>query len=53
MSDHVFQITEGVNNIDYKPAQDVVRAYIAHYPNAPVYYPRLFNETGMLFKAIE
>ncbi len=53
MPDQVFQITEGVNNIDYKPAQDVIRAYFAHYPNAPVYYPRLFNETGMLFKAIE
>jgi len=53
MSDHVFQITEGINNIDYKPAQDVIRAYIARYPDAPVYYPRLFNETGMLFKAIE
>ena len=53
MADHVFQITEGVNNIDYKPAQAVISAYIAHYSNAPVYYPRLFNETGMLFKAIE
>ena len=53
MPGHVFQMTEGVNNIDYKPAQETIRAYIARYPQAPVYYPRMFNLTGMLFKAIE
>ncbi len=53
LPDHVFQITEGVNNIDHKPAQETVRAYMARYPSQPDYYPRMFNLTGMLFKAID
>jgi branched-chain amino acid transport system substrate-binding protein len=53
LADHVFQITEGFNNLSYKPAQDTARAYMARFTAEPVYYPRLFNETGMLFKAIE
>lgn len=53
LADKVFQITEGVNNIDYKPMQEAVKAYIAKYPDAPIYYPRLFNAMGMVFKAIE
>ncbi len=52
-SDHVFQITEGFNNLGYKPAQDVAHAYGDRYPNEPVYYPRLFTAVGMLFKAID
>jgi branched-chain amino acid transport system substrate-binding protein len=53
LADQVFQITEGINNIDYKPAQETIRAYMQAYPKEPVYYPRLFNLTGMLFEAIE
>jgi branched-chain amino acid transport system substrate-binding protein len=53
LADQVFQITEGINNIDYKPAQETIRAYMEAYPKEPVYYPRLFNLTGMLFEAIE
>ncbi|WP_346893192.1 branched-chain amino acid ABC transporter substrate-binding protein [uncultured Roseibium sp.] len=53
LEDKVFQITEGVNNIDYKPMQDKVKAYFAKYPDAPIYYPRLFNAMGMVFKAVE
>lgn len=53
LPDQVFQLTEGVNNIDYKPAQATARAYMARYQSDPVYYPRMFNLTGMLFKAIE
>ena len=53
LADHVFQITEGFNNLAYKPAQEVARAYVTHYEADPVFYPRMFNLTGMLFKAIE
>jgi branched-chain amino acid transport system substrate-binding protein len=48
----VFQINEGFDNIDYKPEQDVARAYIARFKAEPVFYPRLFNEMGMVFKAM-
>lgn len=53
LADHVFQITEGINNIDYAPAREVIKDYIAAYPKEPVYFPRMFNLTGMLFKAID
>jgi branched-chain amino acid transport system substrate-binding protein len=53
LSGQVFQITEGINNIDYAPAKDVIKAYFKAYPKEPVYFPRIFNMTGMLFKAIE
>jgi len=53
MPGHVFQITEGINNIDYRSAQDTIHAYAERNPKMPVYYPRLFNATGMLFKAID
>ncbi|MEX0407541.1 branched-chain amino acid ABC transporter substrate-binding protein [Aquibium sp. LZ166] len=53
LEDKVFQITEGVNNLDYMPMQEEVKAYMAKYPDAPIYYPRLFNAMGMVFKAIE
>ena len=52
LPDHVFQITEGFNNLPYKPAQATARAYIAKYESDPVFYPRMFNLTGMLFEAI-
>lgn len=53
LPDQAFQLTEGFNNIDYKPAQDTARAYIARYKLQPAFYPRMFNLAGMLFKAIE
>ncbi|APH70764.1 branched-chain amino acid ABC transporter substrate-binding protein [Aquibium oceanicum] len=53
LEDKVFQITEGVNNLDYMPMQEEVKAYMAKYPDAPIYYPRLFNAMGMVFDAIE
>ena len=53
LEDKVFQITEGVNNIDYQPMQDKVKEYQAKYPDAPIYYPRLFNAMGMIFEAVE
>jgi len=52
LPDHVFQITEGFNNLPYKPAQATASAYIAKYESDPVFYPRMFNLTGMLFEAI-
>lgn len=53
LSNKVFQINEGVTNLGYAPALEVVKAYTERYKDAPVLYPRLFNTTGMLFKAIE
>ncbi|MFZ5783379.1 MAG: branched-chain amino acid ABC transporter substrate-binding protein [Pseudomonadota bacterium] len=53
LPDQVYQLTEGFNNLDYKPAQEVIRAYLARYKSEPIYYPRLFNVTGMLFDAIK
>ena len=52
LPNQVFQLTEGINNIDYKPAQDAARAFMSEFKAEPVYYPRIFNMTGMLFKAI-
>jgi branched-chain amino acid transport system substrate-binding protein len=49
----VYQINEGINNIDYPPEQAFAKAYVAHYPNDPVFYPRIVNEMRMLFKAME
>jgi branched-chain amino acid transport system substrate-binding protein len=53
LSGQVFQITEGINNIDYEPAKETIKAYMEAYPKEPVYFPRIFNMTGMLFEAIE
>ncbi|MBS0520995.1 MAG: branched-chain amino acid ABC transporter substrate-binding protein [Proteobacteria bacterium] len=53
LPDQVYQLTEGFNNLPYKPAQEVVRAYIARYKSEPIYYPRLFNLTGMVFEAMK
>jgi len=53
MPDQVFQISEGIANLGYAPADATTRAYDARYKDSPVVYPRLFNLTGMLFKAIE
>lgn len=52
LPDQVYQLTEGFNNLSYPPAQETARAYVAHYKANPVYYPRIFNLTGMLFEAI-
>jgi branched-chain amino acid transport system substrate-binding protein len=48
----VYQINEGFNNLPDKSAREFATAYIAHYKNNPVFYPRLVNEMGMLFKAM-
>lgn len=53
LADRVFQLTEGVANIDYKPAMDTTRAYATRFNMEPVYYPRLFTAMDMLFKAID
>lgn len=53
LADQVFQITEGINNLDYDPAKEIIRTYMEQHPKEPVYFPRIFNMTGMLFKAIE
>ena len=52
LGDEVFQINEGFDNLDYAPARAVARAYIASHPADPIFYPKLFNETGALFDAI-
>ena len=49
----VFQITEGINNLDDKDMQTTAKAFMDRFSDAPVYYPRMFNLSGMLFKAIE
>ncbi|GAB4356885.1 MAG: branched-chain amino acid ABC transporter substrate-binding protein [Oricola sp.] len=49
----VFQLTEGINNLDYGPMKETASAFMTRFSDAPVYYPRMFNLTGMLFKAIE
>jgi branched-chain amino acid transport system substrate-binding protein len=53
LANDVFQVNEGINNLGYAPAQQIAAAYAAHYPSEPVSYPRLFNLTSLLFKAIE
>jgi branched-chain amino acid transport system substrate-binding protein len=53
LPDAVYQINESVNNIDYAPEREFAKAYIAHYPNDPVFYPRIVNEMRMAFKAME
>lgn len=53
LEDKVFQITEGVNNIDYAPMRETVKTYMDTYPDSPIYYPRLFNAMDMVFQAIE
>jgi branched-chain amino acid transport system substrate-binding protein len=52
-ANRVYQIVEGFDNLGFKPSQDITRAYRARFSDSPVYYPRIFNLTGMLFKAIE
>ncbi|OSQ38468.1 branched-chain amino acid ABC transporter substrate-binding protein [Thalassospira mesophila] len=53
MSGRVFQINEGISNLGYEPAEKTAREYGARYKDAPVLFPRIFNTTAMLFKAIE
>ena len=48
----VFQINEGINNLDYKPARETAKAFIDSHKSSPIFYPRMFNEMGMLFKAM-
>ncbi|WP_417684015.1 branched-chain amino acid ABC transporter substrate-binding protein [Roseibium sp.] len=53
LEDKVFQVSEGISNLGYPPAEETARAYGERYKEAPVIFPRMFNATGMLFKAIE
>ena len=53
LPDQIFTITEGFNNIDHKSAQDTAHAYMDRFKEETSFYPRMFNMTGMLFKAIE
>jgi len=53
LDNKVFQITEGINNLDHAPMKETASAFMTRFSDAPVYYPRMFNLTGMLFEAIE
>lgn len=53
MDGKVFQVNEGITNLGYAPALETAKAYTERYKDAPVIFPRIFNVTGMLFKAIE
>lgn len=52
-ADQVFQVTEGISNLDYAPAQEVTAAYSERFKDAPIVFPRVFNTMGLLVKAIE
>lgn len=52
LADKVFAVVEAVNNYPNPAMQRVARAYMNKY-NDQSYYGRMFNLTGMLFKAIE
>jgi branched-chain amino acid transport system substrate-binding protein len=52
LPDQVFQINDGITNVHYAPAEAVAKEFDAKYKDAPIFYPKLFNETGMLFEAI-
>ncbi|HEX3469219.1 MAG TPA: branched-chain amino acid ABC transporter substrate-binding protein [Candidatus Elarobacter sp.] len=51
LPNRVYQITEGVSDASDASARRVIAAYLGTHKN-PFYYPRIFNETGMLFEAI-
>lgn len=53
LDNKVFQVNEGITNLGHAPALETIIAYTDRYKDAPVVFPRLFNVTGMLFKAIE
>ena len=50
--DRVFQIAEGVANIDYAPAHEFEKAFRAKL-NISLFYPRAVNQMKMLVAAIE
>ncbi|HEV8027408.1 MAG TPA: branched-chain amino acid ABC transporter substrate-binding protein [Stellaceae bacterium] len=52
LKDRVFEITEGVANDPYAPAQETEKAFRAKL-NQSNHYPRAFNQMEMLLKAIE
>jgi len=52
LPNRVFQVNEGINNVDNASSRRIATAYLAGHKADPYFYPRLFNETGMLFEAI-
>jgi branched-chain amino acid transport system substrate-binding protein len=50
--DRVFQISEGVPNVDNAPSRDFEKAYRAKIGQT-LFYPRAVNEVNMLVKAIQ
>ena len=53
LENKVFQINEGINNLQYGPAEERAGAYMERFSSAPVYFPRVFNMMDMVFKAME
>src|ERR1700760_2346936 len=52
LNHQVYQISEGIPNLDYKPAQDIEKAMRAKY-DFSMQYPRAANEMRMLAAAAE
>jgi branched-chain amino acid transport system substrate-binding protein len=52
LPNRVFQVNEGVDTIADPSARKVVSQYLAGHKADPYFYPRLFNEMGMLVEAI-
>jgi branched-chain amino acid transport system substrate-binding protein len=52
LNHQVFQISEGVPNLDHKPSQDVEKAIRAKY-DFSLFYPRAVNEMRMFAAAAE
>lgn len=52
LPDQVYAVVEGINNYPNDAMHKVVEAYNAKHPGE-TYYGRMFNMTGMLFKAID
>jgi len=52
LADRIFQITEGIANIENKEAREFEKAFRAK-GNAGVHYPRAVNEMNALLKAIQ
>jgi len=53
LADDVFQINEGFDNLDHPPARAFISAYVGRFKANQSFWPRLVNETGMLFEAID
>ncbi|PWV97795.1 amino acid/amide ABC transporter substrate-binding protein (HAAT family) [Hoeflea marina] len=49
----VFQVNEGIANLNYGPAMETTKAYTERYKDAPTMFPRVFNAMDMMVKAME